>query len=129
MEKSYLDSNDYGIKDDGYTESQAKKACIISLVLRYAYPVVICIAFGLSVVFSSKDTEGMQSIVTLFELPLILIFVTYVISWVLMIKVRLRRSDYRFGKILMLLYIGDTVLGILVFIIQLTIYFAKSGLV
>jgi hypothetical protein len=114
MEKSYLDSNDYGIEDGGYTDSQAKKTCIISLVLRYAVPVVLILVFGISVYINAMSQDEMSPVF----LPFILMFVSYVFSWVLMGKVRRRRRDYNFGRILMWLYIGDTALAIPLMIIQ-----------
>lgn len=114
MEKSYLDSNDYGVKDDGYTESQAKKACITSLILRYAVPVVLILVFGISVYINAMSQDEMSPVF----LPFILMFVSYIFSWILMIKVRRRRRDYNFGRILMWLYIGDTALAIPLMLIQ-----------
>jgi len=117
MEKSYLDDNDYGIEDGGYTDSQAKKTCIISLLLRYAAPVILMLLFGLSVVIRAMNQDDVNSAGPNF-LPFILMFVSYVLSWVLMGKVRHSRRDYNFGKILMWLYIGDTALLIPLSIIQ-----------
>ena len=55
-------------------------------------------------------------------------YLSYFLSWFFMIRVRLRRKEYRFGKVLMWLYIGDTVLVFLVLFIDIIIYLIKAGL-
>lgn len=128
MEKSYLDNDVYGGADREYTDSKARKVCIISLILRYAVPVVMCVSFGLIILLSADSTNGLATSGILLA-PSMLIFVSYIMSWVLMIKVRLRRREFRFGKILMWLYIADTLLVIFGMILQLVLYFIKAGLI
>jgi len=128
MEKSYLDNDMYGGSDREYTDSKARKVCITSLILRYAVPVVMCVSFGLIILLSADSTNGLATSGILF-VPSMLVFVSYIMSWVFMIKVRLRRKDFRFGKILMWLYIADTLLVIFGMILQLVLYFIKAGLI
>ena len=123
MESSYLDSNDYGIKEytvkeTGYTDDKAKKVCIISLVLRYLVPVVIYLFERIVLGFIFEITENVSSLSMLVELGVMLMIAAYVFSWILMGKVRRRRRDYTFGRILMWLYIGDTSLIIPLMMMQ-----------
>lgn len=130
MEKSYLDNDDYGIADSEYSESKAKKVCIASLVFRYALPLVVFFAATMIVLsrLSSDTSITETTAIGLVPVAVIMMFVSYIISWILMAKVRLRRREYRFGKLLMWLYIADTVLVIFCMILQLILYFVKSGL-
>ncbi len=68
------------------------------------------------------------SLVLRYAVPSILIFVSYILSWVFMIKVRLRRREYKFGKVLMWLYIAETLLVIFVMTLQLILCFYKAGI-
>ncbi|MBR2548968.1 MAG: hypothetical protein IKE92_02985 [Clostridiales bacterium] len=130
MEKSYLDNDDYGITDSEYSESKAKKVCIASLVFRYAVPLVVFFATTMIVLsrLNSDTSITDTTAIGLVPVAVIMMFVSYIISWILMAKVRLRRREYRFGKLLMWLYIADTVLAIFGMILQLILYFVKSGL-
>ena len=123
MESSYLDSNDYGIKEytvkeTGYTDDKAKKVCIISLVLRYLAPVVLFLFCKFVLGFIFEITEDVSSISNLVDLAVMLMVAAYVFSWILMGKVRRRRRDYYFGRVLMLIYIGDTSLIIPLMMLQ-----------
>ena len=123
MESSYLDSNDYGIKEytvkeTGYTDDKAKKVCIISLALRYLVPVVIYLFERIVLGFIFETIEDVTPITRLVSLAVMLMVAAYVFSWILMGKVRRRRRDYYFGRVLMLIYIGDTSLIIPLMMLQ-----------
>ena len=131
MEKTYLDNDAYGKADSEYTDSKAKKVCIASLILRYAVPVTVYFALYRIILYMlSSNSSSIQDFMSsgLIGVPSILIFVSYILSWVFMIKVRLRRREYKFGKVLMWLYIAETLLVIFVMTLQLILYFYKAGI-
>ena len=129
MEKSYLDSDAFGPADKEYTESKARKVCIASLILRYVVPplalIFSVIPFLISAMRTMNQAESEPVPFPVFQI--LLMYISYFSSWVLMIRVRLRRKEYRFGNILKWLYIGDTALVILYLIINLIVYFIKAG--
>ncbi|MBR5938402.1 MAG: hypothetical protein IKZ90_09105 [Clostridiales bacterium] len=126
MEKSYFDSDAYGMDDSEYTESKARKVCIASLVLRYAVPVAIFFLTYGFIMFKFRFQTSISANVVTF--PTILMFVSYILSWVLMAKVRSHRREYRFGKIIKWLYIADTLLVIFGLILQMILYTNKAGI-
>ena len=130
MEKSYLDNDAYGKADSEYTDSKAQKACITSLILRYAVPLTaFFILYGFFWSKLSSDASIDVFVLTgIMNVLLILTFVSYISSWVLMIKVRLRRREYRFGKVLMWLYIAEVLLVISGMTLQLILYLSKAGI-
>ena len=131
MEKTYLDNDAYGKADSEYTDSKAKKVCIASLILRYAVPLTVYFALYQIILYLLRsNSSSIQDFMSsgLIGVPSILIFVSYILSWVFMIKVRLRRREYKFGKVLMWLYIAETLLVIFVMTLQLILYFYKAGI-
>ena len=129
MEKSYLDSDAFGPADKEYTESKARKVCIASLILRYVVPPAMLMASVIPFVMNAMRTMNQENSdpVSFPFFQIFLMYASYILSWVFMIRVRLRRKEYKFGNVLKWLYIGDTALVILYLIINLTVYFIKAG--
>ena len=131
MEKSYLDSDAFGPADKEYTESKARNVYIASLLLRYVVPPLALIFSVIPFLISAMRTINQGDSSEPVSFPVLQVFVMYLsyfLSWFFMIRVRLRRKEYRFGKVLMWLYIGDTVLVFLVLFIDIIIYLIKAGL-
>ena len=124
MERSYLDSEQFSDAGKTLTPDQARFHCILSLLLRYAAPVVFLLFIQLPINVHSYGED------TLFftTLPTIFVIAAYIFSWGLMISVRRHNKDYKFGEVLMFLYIFDTIAAILFVFISITKFLNEFSL-
>jgi hypothetical protein len=121
MDDSCIDNSVYSSEYEGFSVEKARLYCAISLLLRYAIPVVRLIIYFSMMYLSIRASGSMMSDPTVFtSLGNLVQFVGYVISWFLMASVRRYKSDYLFGKVLKWMYIADTVL--LVLFVGITTY-------
>lgn len=124
MERSYIDSEQFSDAGKTLTPEQARSHCILSLLLRYAAPVVCQFFFQIPISLFSRGHD------TLFiaTFSTILMMAAYFYSWGLMLSVRRHNKDYKFGKVLMFLYIFDTIAAILFVFISVVIFINNISL-
>ena len=124
METSYLDNEMFSDAGKTLTPEQARFHCILSLILRYAAPVVCQFFIQVPISVLSRGHDSL--FITTF--PTILMMAAYFFSWGLMISVRRHNKDYKFGKVLMFLYIFDTLAAILFVFFSVVIFINEFSL-
>ena len=123
MERSYIDSEQFSDAGKTLTPEQARFHCILSLLLRYAAPVVCSLFIQVPLSILSRGQDSLF----ILTFPTILMIAAYFFSWGLMISVRRHNKDYKFGKVLMFLYIFDTLAAILYVYISVAVFINAMG--